>query len=551
MTWWDGWRRRPGQGQGLSAEPKAAVAEGVSGPSVGGGPPTEVPISTGSRAGRVIGAMRVNYLYQAVVLIAGLWLTPFLVTHLGETEYGLWIAGTQIVAWLYVMDLGVVALVPREAAYATGAAAVSGDAASVPRLIDRTAMLLLWQFPLVAIITLAVWLLLPSEYELLTGPLLLVFAAFVIGFPFRIFQAVLTGVQDLVYVSVQTSIGWTFGFILTVSLVKLGIGLYALAVSFVAVQLYQFVASWVRLRSRHRHLLPTHLTRLRWSEARTLLLSGTWVSIAQVAHVLLVGTDVLIITQMLGAAAVVPYAITGKLVSVLSTQPGAIVQAALPGISEIRGTSDMGRLQRAASALGQAMLILSGVVFCVVLAVNEAFVDWWGVPGDPYAGDLLTALLLFAMVARLANYAVSLTLFALGGEKRISLTTLADGLVTVLVATLLVERLGMIGAPIAAVLGAVLISVPANLKGLSMRAGIPVFQWLRPFWGWGWRFALLAAGASAVSRLAIPPSFLALAGVTTAVTIVVLVVMAPVALRPPLGTYLLPRLRRLVPRWPG
>src|SRR5687768_5633903 len=64
---------------------------------------------TPGRAGRVLGAVRVNYVYQAVVLIAGLWLTPFLVRHLGENDYGLWIAGTQIVTWLYVMDLGVVA----------------------------------------------------------------------------------------------------------------------------------------------------------------------------------------------------------------------------------------------------------------------------------------------------------------------------------------------------------------------------------------------------------------------------------------------------------
>jgi O-antigen/teichoic acid export membrane protein len=517
--------------------------------SSAGEPAGQFPRISGTRAGRVIGAVRVNYLYQAIVLIAGLWLTPFLVTHLGETDYGLWIAGTQIVAWLYVMDLGVVALVPREAAYAIGAAAVTGDASPLPRLIDRTMMLLLWQLPVVAIVTVAVWLTLPTEYERLAGPLLLVFATFVIGFPFRIFQAVLTGIQDLVYVSVQTSIGWTVGFLLTVGLVKLGLGLYALAFSFVVVQLYQFVASWVRLRTHHRHILPQRLTPLPWSEARSLLTSGTWVSVAQVAQVLLVGTDVVIITQLLGAGAVVPYAITGKLISVLANQPSTVIQSALPGISEIRGSSDIARLKRVASALGQAMLIVSCVVFCVVLVVNEAFVDWWGVPNNPYAGDLLTGLLLLAMVIRHANFSIVLTLFSLGGEKRISLTTLADGLVTVAGAIVLVPRLGLVGAPIASLLGASFVSLPANLKGLSLRAGVPVIEWLRPLWGWTWRFVLLAIAAALAARRTIPPTLFGLAATTIAVSVVVLAVMAPVALRPPLGTYLAPRLGRFRPRW--
>jgi O-antigen/teichoic acid export membrane protein len=485
------------------------------------------------------------------VLVAGLWLTPFLIRRLGEADYGLWIAGTQIVAWLTVMDLGVIALIPREAAVATGIAARTGDVSRLPQLIDRTMMLLLWQLPVVAVLTAVVWVFLPTEYERLTRPLLIVFAAFVAGFPFRVFQAVLTGIQDLVYVAVQTSIAWTIGFLLTVGLVTAGLGLTALAVSFVAVQIYQIVACGIRLHTRHRHILPPRLTPLRWGEARELLTSGVWFSVAQIAQVLLVGTDILIITKLLGPAAVVPYAITSKLITVLANQPSTLIQSALPGISEIRGTADMPRLQRVSSALGQGILVASGVVFCVVLVVNEAFVDWWGVPNNPYAGDLLTAVLLVAMLARHANFAMALTLFALQGEKRISITTLADGLVTVLAGVVLVRWIGVIGAPIASVIGATIVSLPANLRGLSARAGIPVTEWLRPLWGWAWRFLLVAAGAAALATQRIPPTFISLAATTIGVTVVVGLVMIPVMLRPPLGTYLAPRLQRFVPRWRG
>ena len=520
------------------------------------GPPISDQIDPGAerlsmtRSRRVIGAVKASYVYQALVLVAGLWLTPFLITHLGDRDYGLWIAGTQIVAWLSVMDLGVVSLVPREAAYAIGAASASGRPSTLPRLLDRTLMLLLWQLPFVAVVTTAVWLLLPAEYAPLTGPLLLVFGIFVVGFPFRILQAILTGVQDLVFVSVQTSIAWSLGFVLTIALVNAGFGLYALALSFFVVQLFQYVACGWRLWRRHRAVLPTRLTPLPWSEAKSLLMSGTWVSVAQIAQVLLVGTDLIIITQVLGAAAVVPYAITGKLISVLANQPATLIQAALPGISEIRGMADIARLQRVAAALGQAMLIASSLVFCVVLIVNESFVEWWGVPDNPYAGDLLTLLLLLAMVARHANFAIVLTLFSLGGERRISLTTLADGALTVIGTIVLVRAVGIIGAPIASLLGGVVVSLPANLLGLRARAGIPVLAWIRPLAGWAWRFGVLAAAAWAAARLDIPATFVGLAAVSVAIGAVVAVIMAPVALRPPLGAYVAPRLGRFRPGWP-
>ena len=51
---------------------------------------------------------------------------------------------------------------------------------------------------------------------------------------------------------------------------------------------------------------------------------------SQIAQVLLNGTDVMIIGALLGPAAVVPYACTGKLVSVLANQPQAILQSAAP-----------------------------------------------------------------------------------------------------------------------------------------------------------------------------------------------------------------------------
>jgi hypothetical protein len=68
-------------------------------------------------------------------MVVGLWLTPFMLTHIGQRDYGLWLVGAQILAYLMMLDFGIVALLPRETAYAMGrAGAVVERAKDLPFL---------------------------------------------------------------------------------------------------------------------------------------------------------------------------------------------------------------------------------------------------------------------------------------------------------------------------------------------------------------------------------------------------------------------------------
>ena len=59
------------------------------------------------------------------------------------------------------------------------------------------------------------------------------------------------------------------------------------------------------------------------------------------------------------------------------------------------------------------------------------------------------------------------TLFCFGYERQISLTSLADGVVTVVATALLVWKWGAIGAPLGAIAGVVLVSLPLNLRSVA------------------------------------------------------------------------------------
>lgn len=494
-----------------------------------------------SRTVKFLGGVGFGYLNQFVMMLAGLWLTPFLLRRVGQSEYGLWLVGTQVLTYLTLMDLGVMALLPRETAYAVGRAGAIGRATDLPDVIGQTIRLTLWQMPLVALAAVILWIAMPSSWEHLRWPLGLVMAAFVLTFPLRVFQAVLQGLQDLPFLGKVFLLSWTLGFLATVGLVHAGFGLYSLAAAWVVTQSTSVIIFGSRLISRFPNVIPRRLPRLHLRDARIQLGKGLWVSVAQVAQVLVSGTDMLIIGKLLGPLAVVPYACTSKLIGVLANQPQVLMQSAGPALSEMRMSESRHRLLQVCTILSLAMLMVSGAVVCVVLSVNRAFVSWW-VGEDQYGGSWLSLLLLASMLLRHWNTTVVYAIFCLGYERRISVTTLLDGAVAVCAMLVLVPAFGLVGAPIGMILGLSLVSLPLNLSALARENGVSAKVLLVPLWPWFWRFLLLATAAWFSGHLFAHPHFLGVGTIAALSGAVYVVVMSQLALRDPLGQYVRPRL---------
>jgi hypothetical protein len=117
-----------------------------------------------SRTIRFLGGVWLGYLYQAVVTLAGFWLTPFLLRNIGQHDYGLWLVGFQILSYLMLTDFGIVALVPREMAYTIGRAGGLEKTTDLALLIGQAGRVVLYQMPFVAAASVALWLCLPAAW---------------------------------------------------------------------------------------------------------------------------------------------------------------------------------------------------------------------------------------------------------------------------------------------------------------------------------------------------------------------------------------------------
>jgi O-antigen/teichoic acid export membrane protein len=491
-----------------------------------------------SRTRKFLGGISFGYLSLGVATVVGLWLTPFLLGRVGTHEFGLWLITTQILGYLALLDFGVVALAPRETAYATGRLLRNWAADDVGVTFARFRHVVRWQLVPAALVAAVGWWLVARRWPELQAPLGLIVAAFLITFPLRLYHATLQGLQDLAYLGKVQLAAYLAGTAATVSLVLGGVGLMALAIGWIVTQGLSAAACGWRLRTGFADIWAAAAPAPTAADARALVGRSGWVSLSQAGQVFLSGSDLLVLGAVLGPAATVPYACTGKLIAVLAHQPQLLMQAASPAIAEMRTSASRASLARVALALMRAVLIISGAVACLVLAVNEPFVSWWVGP-DQFGGMTLTVLLLAAMLIRHFSTTLVYALFSFGHERRQSLTALADGVVSVAVTAVLASAtgLGARSAAVGSLAGVLLVSVPVCSRALARELGISVFALVASVRGWAFRFGLAAALCFGTGRLFGDLGLAGLVLTASAVTVIYAGIMWPLALEAPLGPY--------------
>jgi O-antigen/teichoic acid export membrane protein len=493
-----------------------------------------------SRTRRFLDGVWLGYANQLLMMLGGLWLTPFLLHRIGQHDYGLWLVASQILMYLTLLDIGVVALLPRETAYATGRAGGSEQAADLPLVVGQAGRIVLYQMPVVILVVVVTWFLLPGSWSGLRGAIGLTMAAFLVAFPLRVFQALLQGLQDFRFLGHTQIIAWAVSMLAIVGLVLRGYGFYALAIGWVLTQLASTAFALYRVWRRFPWVLPRRLPPMAWSDVLAYLKRCFWVSLSQIATPMLGGADILIIGALYGASAVVPYACTKKLISVLSNQPDLVMHAASPGLSELKTGESRDRILRAVTALTQALLMMSGLVACVVLSVNHSFVGWWVGPAQ-YSGAAISAAMILDMLIRHWKTTAVFSVFCFGYERLISISTLLDGCVTAGAALLLVWLFGPIGGPLGSIVGVCLISLPFSLTALSREVEVSLTALITPLWPWFWRFSILSVAAIAAGMHWGSMKFWGLAVATVLATSIYVAVMFRPALDSALGEYLRPR----------
>jgi O-antigen/teichoic acid export membrane protein len=507
-----------------------------------------------SRSKTFLSGAALAYLYQGCMMVVGLWLTPFYLRHLGAHDYGIWLVGLQVLNFLLLCDLGVLAVIPRDIAQAHGQELAQANSDPLRLLIGRLLKTVLVQSALVAIVASGVYVFRPVAATGLRGPVALVLLVFVVTFPLRAAAVVLQGLQDLKFLGVLRMWLWGGSAALIVVMLMAGAGFYALACGWC----FQEAAGSLIAMYRLRRLRPDLLNMTAWHEAGPFrwewLARGLWISLGQASNALVGGTDLLIIARVFGPATVVIYSCTGKLVQVLQQQPQVLASTALPGLSQMKTSEGRDRIRKATTCLTQAMIFVAGAIVCVVLPLNQQFINHW-IGARYFGGVTLTALFLANFLLRLIDYTLAIALFAFGHEKLYAIRSLADGVFSVVLASILARPLGLNGVILGFLCGALLVAIPMDLRRFGKEFDVSILEAIRPYMAYLWRIAAVGAAAFLILRRIYLPNLFSLAVAGVLVGLLYLLVTWPYLRTSELGEYMrlampdVPFLRVWMSKW--
>src|SRR5258708_1663701 len=217
----------------------------------------------------------------------GVWLRPFLLRGLGQHDFGLWAVGMQILGYLMLLDMGVFALLPREAGNAMGLAQGLPEAPQLSFLTAKVIRIVIVQLPVVVLAAALTWYFLPAAWLALRPPLAVMLVVFVLLFPFQILQGILSGLQDLSFLGCIRMLSWSITTAVSLVLVFKGLGLYSLAIGWgIGEAVFILCLAW-RPTTPRPYRFPNKNFFPPWEGSRAYLGRSLWVTVSRVASILL------------------------------------------------------------------------------------------------------------------------------------------------------------------------------------------------------------------------------------------------------------------------
>ena len=412
-----------------------------------------------------------------LALGAAFLVTPQVLGIIGSRDYGLWLSSGELLGYFLLLDFGVFAVLPWLIAQAEG----QQDPAGIKRLLSQglavACVLLLLLFGVVG----ASWHfapgflhLSPGEWRQLAPPLAVLVVLLGVNLPLNIFTPLLTGLQDVKFLGCMGLLKVVVAPALTLGLLFTGHGLYALALGTALFSPLVGGAAFFRVR----HLAPELLRdwpRPSWQATMRLFResSGAWLGSAGVQ---LMERSSAVVLTLLGNPAIVPVLVcTSRIGQTLTQMAWVMPDSALIGLAQLSAEDKPERLREVTLSIIRLNLVLAGLMACVVLAINPAFVRIW--VGDRYFGGLLLNLLLAVEVLTASlNHALATVVAVQGHRFSIGVATLVQGAIYLVLALGLTRRYSLEGLLVADLVAPFCSMVPVSLWLLQRNYGLRLKQ---------------------------------------------------------------------------
>jgi hypothetical protein len=394
--------------------------------------------------------------------------TRIVLQNIEAASYGFWLAALQVANYANILDLGALAILPRNVAVLNEISDPADRQKALEDLLaqcTRTVILqtsVLLALGLIAILGMHALNQMPS-------PLLIVFVLIVFLIrPGRIPGAVLDGLLEfatlgkiLLLIPLVTSVT-------TILMVTLGFGLLGVLTGWVLGQIVSTVAAYLALR-RIEPALAIAILQAPLGGPWTLPWRTGWMlSLQQITQTLTDGSEVVFIGALLGPAYVPAYLCTTKAGILLASLPMMVMNVFLPTLASIRASRSDTDLTRVIQALAFVMATVAGVIALGTIGLNELFVGLWVGP-QFYLGDSLTIAVAIAVFVRQCSLVLATSAFAWGEEVSTARAAVLESLLFGLLASVGMIMFGVLAIPVAKIIAILTVRMPLDAIAIGRR----------------------------------------------------------------------------------
>jgi O-antigen/teichoic acid export membrane protein len=426
--------------------------------------------------GRIAGALLWTWGGVGTSMIVGFLLAPFLVNHLGDTSYGIWVVIGSLTTSFGLLDLGTRSSVGRNVAFFRA----KGDQDGVNAVVSTAQVVLVTVAAVVLALTLAASLWFNTLFDVPPDQegrarlaFVLVGTSLAVSLALEIFEVTLWSHQRF---GILSGIGITADLVraaLTFYFVGAGHGLVALAVITLVTTTGKQTAMMAASLGVNRRVRvsPRLVTR---AALRLIFGFGFWSSLLTVGKMLTQQSGAIVIAARLGVGWVTPFAIAQRLVTFALAIIANGAQALVPMATALHARQLQQDQQRLFVVGGRFNLIL--VLFFVpcYLLLGGPFITLWIGPGYE-SSALLLAVIALGETLPMSQHVSRTVILGMGLPRVLAVVNLVENLVAITTATAVARPFGLMGVALTyAVCGAVgrgvvQVVLACRLVGLPVR----------------------------------------------------------------------------------
>lgn len=395
---------------------------------------------------RVLRGTLSNYVGQFITLVTGFLLTPFVISQVGATAYGLWVLVGSVVAYGTLFDFGIWgAVVKYVAEYrARGetdrARSLAATALTLHTLLGLIAVAL---SALLAPIFPDLFNVPPADRATATGLVFLSGLGIGVSIPCTTSVAVLRGLHRFDLANVISAGGTLLTAAATVAALLLDGGVVGMvAVAIPITVLMQVPSVWLVYR-----IAPE--LRFGWRGAKRSLVRkvvsfGSPLFVMQAAGRLETKTDEIVIGAFLPISAITPYALARRLSEMAPLLTQQFVKVLLPLASELQANTDWVRLRALYTTGTRLTLAIFVPIGCTIAMLARPILTIWVGPAFAESASLVAILTLAGLIDA-SQWPASSMLQGTARHRALAAMSAGSAVANLALSIVLVRDLGLTG----------------------------------------------------------------------------------------------------------